>query len=254
VAAERSERKSSKDAAATEVELFAAMKSGEIEVKLIAKDSTTGNVLIRNKTGQPLSIKLPEAFAGVPVAAQFGGGGLGGGGGGLGGGGLGGGGGNQGIGGGFGGGGGGLGGGGGGLGGGGGGGFFKVEPEKVGKIKIVAVCLEHGKPDPNPHVEYTLVPIETLTTNPQVIELVKMLPGLDQRSAQATAWHLANGLSWQELAAKVGVKHLDGRTEPYFLPQQLQHAVAYARETERRAKAAPAAIASPGQSLSQPAQ
>ena len=57
----------------TVVEMFSAMKSGEIEVKLIVKDSTTGSVLIKNKSGKPLSIKLPEAFAGVPVAAQFGG-------------------------------------------------------------------------------------------------------------------------------------------------------------------------------------
>jgi hypothetical protein len=54
-----------------------------------------------------------------------------------------------------------------------------------------------------------------------------MLRGqIDQHSAQAAAWHLQNGLSWQELAAKIGVKHIDGRKEPYFLPQHLQRALA----------------------------
>ena len=60
---------------AKEVELFAGMKSGEIEAVLIYKDATQGSINIKNKTGQPLAIKLPEAFAGVPILAQRGGGG-----------------------------------------------------------------------------------------------------------------------------------------------------------------------------------
>src|SRR4029450_3004078 len=70
------------------VELFAGMEGGEIEVKVIPKDATGGNITVKKKTDRPLTIKLHEAFAGVPVLAQgFGGGGLGGGaGGGLGGG------------------------------------------------------------------------------------------------------------------------------------------------------------------------
>jgi hypothetical protein len=224
--------------AGEQVDLFAAMESGDIEVKLICKDSTTGNVLITNKTKKPLSIKLPDAFAGVPVAAQFGcPGGPGGcpGGGGGGGFGGGGGGGNQGVG----GGGGGFGGGGGGgFGGGGGGGFFNVAPEKVGKIKVVTVCLEHGKDEPNPRIAYTLKPIETFTDNQKVIELVKMVARdeIDQHSAQAAAWHLANGMTWQELAQKVGKKHLDGSTEPYFNRLNLERALAASKAAAERAE------------------
>ena len=40
------------------VDLFEAMKSGDIDVKLIPKDSTTGVVTITNKTKKPLTIKL----------------------------------------------------------------------------------------------------------------------------------------------------------------------------------------------------
>ena len=57
------------------VELFDAMKSGDIEVRVIAKDAAAGNVLIKNTTKRRLTIQLPEVFAAVPVAAQFGGGG-----------------------------------------------------------------------------------------------------------------------------------------------------------------------------------
>lgn len=231
---------------AEQVELFAAMKSGDVEARLIPKDSTTGTVTIANKTKKPLRIKFPDAFAGVPVAAQFGGGGgIGGGGGGFGGGGGiggGGGGGGQGLGGGLGGGGGGLGGGGGGLGGGGGGGggFFNVPADKVIKVKVTAVCLEHGKDDPNPRIAYELKPIEEFTKDQKVIEVVKMLARgeIDQHSAQAAAWHFTNSMSWEELAAKIGKKHLNGSTEPYFTGAHLQRALAIAREAEARAEKA----------------
>jgi hypothetical protein len=236
--------------AADAVDMFDAMKAGDIEVKVIPKDSTTGNVLIKNKSNKPVTIKLPEAFVGVPVQAQFGGMGMGGMGmggmggmgmGGMGGMGMGGMGGMQGFGGGMGG--MGMGGGMGGMGMGGGmggmgmGGMFKVEPEKVGKLKMTIMCLEHGKKDPSPRVAYELRPVESFTSDPKVVELVKMLGRgeIDQRSAQAAAWHLANGMSWDELANKIGAKHLNGSTEPYFTASQLQLGMQYAMEAERRA-------------------
>lgn len=210
-------------------ELFAAAAKGDIEIKLIVKDSTTGQVIITNKTNKPLTIQLPEAFAGVPVLAQFGGaggGGLGAGGGG-----------NQaqqGVG------GGGFGGGGGGFGGGGGGGggLFNIGPEKVGKLKFKAVCLDHGKLDPNPRIPYEMRPIESYVSKGEVIEMVKMLAKgeIDQHSAQAATWHLNNGLSWNELAGKIGVKHLNGTTEPYFTQGQLEVGLAASRAAAKRAE------------------
>src|SRR5690242_546554 len=50
--------------------MFEGMSSGDIEVKIIPKDSTEGMITIKNNTKKPLTIKLPEAFAGVPVLAQ----------------------------------------------------------------------------------------------------------------------------------------------------------------------------------------
>ena len=58
------------DPNAQTVEMFAAIEKGDIAVKLIPKDSTQCQVLIENKTDKPLNVKLPEAFAGVPVLAQ----------------------------------------------------------------------------------------------------------------------------------------------------------------------------------------
>jgi hypothetical protein len=227
-------------AAGETVEMFAALDAGDIEIKFIPKNANEATFVLINKTKKPLSVKMPAAFAGVPVLAQFGGGGLGGGMGGLGGGmgGMGGMGGNQSLGGGFGGGGmGGMGGmGGGGFGGGGlggGGGVFNVGPEKFKKVRVPTVCLEHGKKDPSPIVPYKLVPIATVTSDQKVVELCKLVGSgqVDISSAQAAAWHLANGMSWEELNAKV-VRHVNGSVERFFHPAEIATGMKIARVAE----------------------
>src|SRR4051812_40574247 len=63
---------------AQSVGLFEGMNSGDLKVKFIPKNDREGQILIENTTKQPLSVKLPSAFAGVPVLAQIGVGGGGG--------------------------------------------------------------------------------------------------------------------------------------------------------------------------------
>jgi hypothetical protein len=228
-----------------EVALFDAIKEEKVEVRFVPRNAKEATIVFTNKTDKPLAIRMPEALAAAPVLAQFGGGfggaggggGFGGQGGGFGGqGGIGGQGGqNQGVGmgggqGGFGGGQGGFGGGGGGFGGGGGGfggGFMNVAAEKVAKTRVETVCLEHGKPDPNPHIEYELRPIDTLATKPEVVELCAMLGRgeMPQNAAQAAAWHLNNDLSWDELAAKDRVHLSNGYFEKFFNQAELELAL-----------------------------
>jgi hypothetical protein len=202
------------------VDLFDAMKSGDIDVKFIAKNSREAQLLVKNKTDQPLTVKLPEAFAAVPVLAQAA---------------VGAGGGNnksysknsnnnnqnQGV-----GGGGGFGGGGIGGGGIGGGGAFDVAPEKVAKIKLETVCLEHGKKEPTAIVPYEIRPIDTFTSDPKVQELCKLLGTgqLNQRAAQAAAWHLANHMTWEQLMDKK-IHHLLGGDEIYFSADDIRSAM-----------------------------
>jgi hypothetical protein len=235
------------DPSAETVEMFAAIEKGDISVKLIPKDSTESQVLIKNKTGKPLNVKLPDAFAGVPVLGQdlgrgnnrsnrSGGGNNNSG--------------NQGMGGGM-----------GGMGGmmGGGMGAFNVPPEKVGKFKVPTVCLDHGKAEPRAAIPYEIKPIESYSSKPGVRELCQMLGNgkMNQRAAQAAAWHLNNNMSWQELAAK-RVKHLNAPSQPYFSQAEIQAgmqiastAIQTAKETEKakeKAKdkpALPSSISSP---------
>ncbi len=176
------------------------------------KDSSEAKVTIKNKTDKPLNVKLPDAFAGVPVLAQRGGaGGIGGGAGGQNGG-MGG----QGMGGGM----GGMGGGmmgGGMMGGGMGMGMMNIPAEKVAQFRVPTVCLEHGKREPRSSMAYQIKPLEALTSKPEVRELLTAFGKLhlNQRAAQAAAWHLANGMSWPELASKQ-TDHLGGINESFF--------------------------------------
>ena len=211
----------------TPVDLFDAMKSGDVEVKYIAKNSREGQLLVENNTGLPLTVKLPDAFVALPVLAQAAAAGGGnrnrsggnnnqnqsvGGGGGLGGGGN--------------------------RGGVGGGGAFNIAAEKAAEFNVDTVCLEHGKKEPNAHVPYEVRPIETFTSDANVQELCKMVGAgnIDQRAAQAAAWHLANHMTWEQLIGKK-IHHLLGGDEAYFTEAEIRTAM---QLTDRAMKAAEA--------------
>lgn len=222
-----------------EIDLFDAIESGDVDVKFVAKSDREAKIIIANKTKNPVALKLPEAFAGVPVAAQFGGGGGGLGGGGFGGGG---GGGAQSV-------GGGLGGGGGGLG--GGGGAFSIPAEKVAKLDVAVLCLEHGKRDPSSSKPYEIRPVDQVVDRPEVVELLTAFGTgkLDHGAAQAAVWNLNNDLSWTELAQKLTGTARSSVRNRYFTSQQINAAMAYAKEStrlanERRSSASESSLAS----------
>ncbi len=219
------------------MEFFDAVDAGQISAKFIAMNDHEARLILTNNTNQPVNLKLPEAFAGVPVAAQFGGGGAARGGGVRGGGGrstsTGGGGQQQSVGGG--GGGGGIGGGGGG----GGGGFFSVPPEKTEKVDIAVLCLNHGLRDPSSSTAYKIVPADSVVDRPAVVELLKAFGrgDLKHSAAQAAAWHLNNDLSWQELSAQLQGTKRSFRRPPYFSADEIRTGMTYATEATRLADA-----------------
>ena len=219
-------------AAGPAVDFFDAIDNHQIDAKFLAKNDKEARVIIKNNTGQPISLKVPEAFAGVPLA-QFGGGGgggnRGGGGGGLGGGG---GGQQQSVG------GGGLGGGGGGGFGGGGGGQFSVPPDQTTKIDVAVVCLDHGMRTPNAAAAYKIVRADEHLENPAVIELLKAFGrgGLEPGAAQAAAWNLNSGRTWDQLAAQLeGTRRTPNRA-PLFSKAEIQTGMAYSNEATRLAE------------------
>lgn len=218
--------KASKSQAAA-VELFAGIEAGQITARYIPQDALQANLLVTNKTDRPLTVRLPTAFAGVPVQAQFFIGGA------------------QGRGqqqGGF------------------NGfnnlngantnqstgtgtqpnGFMNIPPEKTLKLALDTVCLEHGKAAPNPRLAYEVRPLADQTTAAGVRELLpKLADGkTSQMAIQAAAWHLANGMTWKQLAAKK-VDRLGKPDSPYFTKKQLDKAKLLAEAALNEAKAKP---------------
>lgn len=252
------------------VELFQAIDEGLVEVKLTPKSSLKSSIAVTNKTNKPIVVEMPSAFAGVPVLAQpggFGGGGFGamggmrggpgggfgggmfgegmdggrnGRGGGMGGGRGGTGGGNQSIGGGMGGRGGmgGMGGMMGGRGGRGGGGMFAIEPNKTRKENVRTVCLEHGKKEPRPNVEYTIVPIDQYTDNKTTQVLCAMLGDeeVNQNALQAAVWNTENGLTFDELAAKTKQEGGNNQVMSYFNADELSVGSQLIEKAQKRAE------------------
>ncbi len=206
------------------VEMFAAVREGRLEVRVIPRDSRQCRVLITNRSDKPLNVEVPDVLAAVPALAQIAAGGMGFPGGqqqqgqmlGLG---------NpfgndrgaqnggpfmnQ-----------------GGRGNNRGNHFFNIPPEGVAQLRLKAVCLEHGKPTPRPAMKYTLKPIDTVTGNDRVQAVCRMLGRgeIGQSTAQAAAWHLNNGKSWRELAAMTDRSLAIVARRPLFTPDQLSKA------------------------------
>ncbi|MDR3196565.1 MAG: hypothetical protein LBU34_01745 [Planctomycetaceae bacterium] len=217
----------------TEIGLFDAVKQNLIEAKITARNSMEGRVTIKNKSGVPLRINLPETFAAVPLG-QFDDLGIGGGeGGGRRGGRSGGssrgggsGGGAQTTGGGF---------GGGGMSGGMGG--WSIPPEKILRQDVSMVCLEYGKREPARHMNYELRPLGSVTNKPEVHALCNLVGSgaVDQNAAQAAVWHYNNGLSWEELANKQHKPRVDSLNQvPYFSQEQMFYAMNLGKHIEEK--------------------
>lgn len=205
--------------------MFDGMTSGVLSAKLIMKDAMHGHLLLQNLTDEPLNVSIPEAFGGQQVLGQGFGGGFGGGGGGLGGGGGGGAqttaGGNS------------------GADSGGDTGFFSIAPQKIKSVAYKSVCMEHGKTEPMSKMTYVPVPLEEVTQDPALQELVKGVAKSPRstQAMQAAAWHLTDNMSWKELAAKK--YNAVGRPDtPYFTRAELLMAMEIVAESRRRAEAA----------------
>jgi len=114
---------------------------------------------------------------------------------------------------------------------------FNVGPGEATRIRLPAVCLEHGKDEPSPRVYYKLAPIQKTAKDPAVGELIAMLAQneVNQRAAQAAVWHVTDRMTWQQLARKKA-KHLDGSVSPYFTRPQLRDAVKAVKVARHRAQ------------------
>ena len=99
------------------------------------------------------------------------------------------------------------------------GGIFNIPAGRAIKIKADCVCLEFGKPEPDTRMKYELKPLASVCDKPELVAVLQSLgkEQIDQRVAQAAAWHLTNDLSWDKLVSLVerevgGVKEMQFQT------------------------------------------
>ncbi len=206
-------------------EFFAAVDRHELRARFIASDATEARLLLTNLTDHPLDLRMPAAIAAVPVLGQFGNAqgignqqGQGGG--------------PQGV----------------GQGQGGGqtlgagaqgqgqqgqgqgfgqnGGVMRIPPGKTLRIKLVTVCLQHGKPEPHPRMQYTVVPIDAFTDDVIIAELCAMLgrEKVSQPVAQAAAWNVLDGMNWTTLADKNQFESKYVGQIKFFTPEEIDEA------------------------------
>jgi hypothetical protein len=116
---------------------------------------------------------------------------------------------------------------------------FLVPAGKTVAVRAPTVCLHYGRREPTPRMSYRLVAIETVSEDPRLaLILGGMAHGhVSQKVAQAAAWHLSSGRTWEQLAAEV-IKQAGGDPDlPFFSAAELaaaQRAVAVADQMVQR--------------------
>ncbi|MFM8414177.1 MAG: hypothetical protein ACKOCX_05575 [Planctomycetota bacterium] len=120
---------------------------------------------------------------------------------------------------------------------------FSVSAGQTLAIRVPTVCLEYGRREPTPRMPYRLEPLTKVSGDPKLDLLLGGLASghLTQKVAQAAAWHIASGRSWEQLAAEV-VDHAGGdRDPPMFTAAELAAAKQAVEAVTRLTAEAPAA-------------
>lgn len=223
------------------VDLFDGIDHGQFDVRLVAQNANEGKIFITNKTDKPLTVEIPKGLVGVQILAQpgfnvgnmmIGGPNAGNGqvgqngqkgaaqavggnavpap--------------NNGVNNGF-----------PGNNGNNGNGIFSIPPEKTVQIGLSSVCLNHGRREPHAGLKYQLVRAESVTTDPLVLQLLENYsPTVNREAQQAAAWHLASGLTWEQIA-QLSDEKLAGLQAPLFTAQQIQNAQTLVEQVKKDA-------------------
>jgi hypothetical protein len=100
---------------------------------------------------------------------------------------------------------------------------FHLPAGRTRTFRVNTVCLEHGKPEPSTRRPYKLVALDTFSADPRLAAILSGLGNgqVSQKVAQAAAWHVSSGLSWERLAAEK-IDHAGGDPdEPFFSHTEL---------------------------------
>ena len=82
---------------------------------------------------------------------------------------------------------------------------FTVAPGKTIALRSLTVCLDYGLREPTTRMPYRLVAIDTVSHDPRLALVLGGLASgqISQKIAQAAAWHVSSGRTWEQLTAEV---------------------------------------------------
>jgi len=103
---------------------------------------------------------------------------------------------------------------------------FLVPAGKTVAVRAPTVCLDYGRREPTPRMTYKLAAIETVSQDERLaVILGGMVHGhVPQKVAQAAAWHLSSGRTWEQLAAEM-IQRAGGDPDvPFFSSAELSAA------------------------------
>lgn len=125
---------------------------------------------------------------------------------------------------------------------------FTVPAGKTLTLRVPLVCLEYGLNEPTPRMSYRLSPLAAFSEDPRLALLLGGLASghVPQNVAQAAAWHVSSGRSWEQLSTEVVKGAGSTPDRPVFSAAELL-AARQAVEIATRVTAATAA-SSPGSS------
>ena len=82
---------------------------------------------------------------------------------------------------------------------------FTVPAGKTLTLRVPLVCLEYGLNEPTPRMSYRLSPLAAFSEDPRLALLLGGIASghVTQNVAQAAAWHVSSGRSWEQLSTEV---------------------------------------------------
>jgi hypothetical protein len=120
---------------------------------------------------------------------------------------------------------------------------FTVAAGQTLALRVPTVCLDHGRREPTPRMPYRLEPLAKVSEDPKLaLVLAGLASGhLTQKVAQAAAWHLASGRTWEQLASEMIDRAGGDPDVPMFTSAELVAARKAVEIATRLAAEAPAA-------------
>lgn len=119
------------------------------------------------------------------------------------------------------------------------GGLATIPAGKSIQLQMKSVCLNYGKDEPRSKLTYRLIPVAAHSSDPLLAELLESYTErVDREVMQAAVWHVANGLSWDQVR-QLPDRRIPGVSATLFNRSQVESARKLVAAAEDEAKSRP---------------